>query len=278
MAIIEQRRAETSEGVAIAYEYRAETGDEPPVLALHGVLVGTSNWVHQTLRMAEARWIVPSLPGHGESDEVGESVSIEQAATDMLAVLDSENVDKAVVIGNSLGATVGLALGLLHPERCLGLMLVEPSIPSLVSEEARERLIKEAAETRELLASGDIDHALGEFVKPRLGDDWKSKIGRRRLEEWRKNIQSAPAWLDAVVAFDPGPGPLAALEPPTMILHGANTREFYLELTRACADALPDAELVAVPDAGHGAPVDNPDAFNEMLMQFIQRVDTRATT
>jgi pimeloyl-ACP methyl ester carboxylesterase len=272
VSINEQRFAETSDGARIAYEFRAGTGDEPPVLALHGVLVGTSNWVHQMLRMPEYRWIAPLFRGHGDSSDLTSTPDIERAALDMIAVLDAEGIDKALVIGNSLGATIALALGLLRPERCLGMILVEPSVPALVSDEACQRLVDEAARTRELLDAGDVDGALGEFVEPRLGEDWAKKLGRRRLEEWRHNIHSSPDWLDAVVAFNPGPGPLASLQPKTLILHGANTRTFYRELTHAVAEAVPHAELDVVPDAGHGAPVDNPAVFNEMLTRFYQRV------
>jgi pimeloyl-ACP methyl ester carboxylesterase len=272
VGINEQRFAELPDGARIAYEVRAETGNEPPVLLLHGVLVGTSNWVHQMLRMPEFRWLAPCFRGHGESSDLESTPGIEQAALDMIAVLDAEGIDQALVVGNSLGATVALTLGLMRPERCLGLILVEPSIPSLASEDASQRLIQEAARTRELLATGDVDEALGQFVHPRLGDGWKQKLGRRRLEEWRHNILATPDWLDAVVAFDPGPGPLAGLQPPTMILHGENTRSFYRDLTNAVAECIPHAERGVVPEAGHGAPVDNPAYFNDLLKDFYERV------
>ena len=274
MTINELRYADTRDGARIAYEFRAETGDEPPVLVLHGVLVGTSNWVHQMLRMPEFRWIAPFFRGHGNSSDPEGTPDIEQAALDMVAVLDAEGIDKALIVGNSLGATIALALGLMRPERCHGLILAEPSIPSLLSDEASQRLIDEAARTRELLGQGDVEGALGEFVYPRLGDDWKQKIGRKRLDEWRHNILAAPAWLDAVVAFDPGPGPIAGLQPPALILHGEQTRTFYRELTLAVAECIPHAERDVVPDAGHGSPVDNPAAFNEILTRFYDRVAT----
>jgi pimeloyl-ACP methyl ester carboxylesterase len=274
VAINEQRRVETEDGAQVVYDVRAQSGDEPVVVALHGVLVGTSNWVHQVLRMPEIRWIVPSLRGHGESSPAGDDASIEQAAGDVLAILDAEGVERAVIAGNSLGATVALALGLLHPERCRTLVLVEPSIPSLLSTGADERLTEEARQVRDLLAEGRVDDALGVMVVPRLGEDWQRKIGRRRLAEWRSNIYSAPAWLDAVVAFDPGPGPLAGLEPPALILYGANTRRIYRALTLAVADALPHADLQEIPDAGHGAPVDNPEFFNQLLWKIVREADT----
>ncbi len=272
MTINELRYAATTDGGQIAYEFRAETGSELPVLALHGVLVGSSNWVHQMLRMPEYRWVAPLFRGHGKSSDLSSPPDIEEAALDMIAVLDAEEIDQALVIGNSLGATVALALGLMRPERCLGLILAEPSIPSLVGEDAGQRLIDEATRTRELLAEDDVDGALGEFVYPRLGEDWKKKLGRRRLEEWRHNIHAAPAWLDAVVAFDPGPGPMAGLQPPALIVRGENTRTLYRVLTDAVAECIPHAQRDVVPDAGHGAPVDNPGYFNDLLNRFVSEL------
>lgn len=274
MAINELRYADTPDGARIAYEIRAERGDELPVLALHGVLVGTSNWVHQMLRMPEYRWIAPLFRGHGESSDLDGTPDIEEAALDMIAVMDAEEIDQALIIGNSLGATVALALGLMRPERCLGLILAEPSIPSLVGDDASQRLIDEATRTRELLAEDDVDGALGEFVYPRLGEGWKQKLGRRRLEEWRHNIHAAPDWLDAVVAFDPGPGPMAGLQPPTLIVNGADTRTLYQVLTDAVAECIPHAQRDVVPDAGHGAPVDNPAYFNDLMNRFVTDISS----
>lgn len=272
MTVIEQRTIRGDDGAPLSYEVRAEPGAGPAILALHGVLVGTSNWVHQMLRLPQFRWIVPSFRGHGESAPAGEQPSIEQAAFDALTILDAEGVDQAVVIGNSLGATVGLAIGLLRPERASGLLLAEPSVPALLPDRGGDRLNAAAEKARVLLAEGRVDDALDLFLTPRVGPDWQRKVGRRRLAEWRRNVAATPAWFAAVSAFDPGPGPLAGLDLPTLLVYGADTQTVYRELTFAVADAVPAAELVEIPDAGHGSPVDNPDAFNAMLVEFVARV------
>jgi len=272
MSLIEQRTTQADDGARIAYEVRHEPGARPAILALHGVLVGTSNWVHQMLRLPQFHWIAPFFRGHGNSAPAGEHPTIERAAYDALAVLDAEDVEQAVVIGNSLGATVALALGLLRPERVRGLLLVEPSVPALLSDRGGDRLSAAARQARVFLAEGKVDEALDLFLTPRLGADWPNKVGRRRLAEWRHNVLSTPAWFDAVMDFDPGPGPLAALNIPTLLVYGANTQPEYRELTLAVADALPPTDLVEVPDAGHGVPVDNPDAFNALLLEFLERI------
>jgi 3-oxoadipate enol-lactonase len=268
MATIEQRVNTIDDGERIAYEV---SGNGPPILALHGVLVGTSNWIHQMLRLPRFRWIVPSLRGHGESSAAGEHPTIEQAALDAVAVLDTEGVERAVVLGNSLGATVGLALALLRPERVRALVLVEPTVPALLTDGGGDRLGAAARKARALLAEGRVDEALDLFLAPRIGSDWHEKVGRRRLAEWRHNIVSTPAWFNAVDTFDPGPGPLDALDLPTLLVYGAGTQPVYRQLIEAVAEAVSTANLIEVPEAGHGSPVDNPDAFNALLIEFLNR-------
>lgn len=275
MPVTELRRVRAPDGERIAYEVRAEAAGAPAMLALHGVLVGSSNWIHQVLRLPQFWWIVPHLRGHGQSPPPMPRQTIEEAALDVLAVLDAEGVEQAVVLGNSLGGTVALALAMMRPERVRALVLVEPSVPALVGAEGRRRLVDDAAETRRLLASDRVDDALARFMVPRLGEDWQQKAGRRRLQEWRRNIFSVPAWIDAVLAFDPGPVPFAVVDHPTLLVYGQHTQPFYRAMTEAVARLLPAAELVEVPEAGHGAPADNPEAFNGLLVRFLERAGVR---
>jgi pimeloyl-ACP methyl ester carboxylesterase len=263
------------DGARLAYEVRAERPGAPAVLALHGVLVGASNWIHQVLRLPVFSWIVPHLRGHGQSPPPMPRQTIEAAALDALAVLDEQGVQRCVVLGNSLGATVGLALALLRSDRVRAMVLVEPSLPALLGERGRQRLQQSAVETRALLTAGRIDDALALFLVPRLGEDWERKAGRRRIDEWRRNIFSVPAWIDAVLAFDPGPVPLAVLDQPSLLVYGAETQPFYREMTQALAELLPGTELVEIAGAGHGVPADNPEAFNALLVSFLDRLGIR---
>ncbi len=272
MAVTEERVITVDDGARIAYEVRSDHPDGVPILALHGVLVGTSNWIHQMLRLPTFHWIAPAIRGHGDSSPAGDSPTIERAALDALAVLDAEGVERAVVIGNSLGATVALALALLRPERVIGLLLAEPSIPQLLPGGNDDRLSAAAEKARPLLENGQIDAALDIFLTPRVGADWQRKVGRRRLAEWRHNVLSTPAWFTAVEDFNPGPGPLAALDLPTLIVYGANTQPEYRALTMAVADAVPGADVAVVPEAGHGSPADNPEGFNEVLVEFLTKL------
>ncbi|MDW7981839.1 MAG: alpha/beta hydrolase [Thermomicrobium sp.] len=271
MSVTELRWATTPNGTKLAYERRIGT-EGPPLLALHGILVGSSNWVHQVLRLPRFRWLVPHLRGHGSSPPPMPRQTIEEAAIDVLSVLEAERVTHSVILGNSLGATIAVAAALLRPRVVHALVLVEPSLPTLAGEDEVERLRRSAQRTRSLLAAGDIDEALAHFLVPRLGQDWQRKAGQRRLDEWRRNIFSVPVWIDALLAFDPGPVPLATVDHPTLLVYGEETEEPYRRTVRLLAELLPRAEVAAIPHAGHGAPVDNPDAFDRVLVDFLGRV------
>ncbi len=271
VSVTELRWAVTPNGAKLAYERRV-AADGPPILALHGILVGTSNWIHQVLRLPRFLWLLPHLRGHGMSPPPLPRQTIEEAALDVLSVLDAEQVEQAVVLGNSLGATIALALALMRLQRVHALVLVEPSLPALAGEDERERLRRSAELTRALLAAGKVDDALAHFLIPRLGQDWMRKAGQRRLEEWRHNIFSAPTWIDAVLTFDPGPVPFAAIQRPTLLVYGAETQPAYRQTVVALSELLPQAEVTEIPGAGHGAPVDNPEVFNATLLDFLGRV------
>lgn len=273
MSTTELRWAFSPNGTKLAYERRRAATDGPPLLALHGVLVGTSNWIHQVLRLPEFRWLVPHLRGHGMSPPPQPHQTIEEAALELFSVLDTEGVERAVILGNSLGGTIALAMVLLAPKRVHGLVLVEPSLPALTGETEKARLRASRDLTRALLAAGQIDEALAHFLVPRLGQDWVKKAGQRRLEEWRRNIFSVPTWIDAVLAFDPGPIPFAAVDHPTLLVLGEQTQPGYRETVFALAELLPHSQVIAIPNAGHGAPADNPEAFNSILIAFLHTIN-----
>ena len=92
----------------------------PTIVVLHGAN-GSAREVEPLAAPLRAygRVLVPDLPGHG-GRELPERLSIEGAAQDVLALLDREKVDRAVMVGYSLGGYVGTYLAWKHPERVLG--------------------------------------------------------------------------------------------------------------------------------------------------------------
>src|SRR5690242_1844725 len=105
-----------------------DEGSGPPVLLLHGQPGRASHWapVVRILR-EQARAIVPDRPGYGDGGEPAGGLFFNAEAA--LALLDSLEVDSAVVAGHSWGCGVAMAMAARFPERVRGLVLVGSLVP-----------------------------------------------------------------------------------------------------------------------------------------------------
>ncbi len=106
----------------------------PAVLLIHGVTASHLAWPFVADRLPDARVIAPDLRGRGRSNELQGTAGLIAHAGDLAAALDALDVDRAVVVGHSMGAFVGLVFGALYPDRVSRLVLVDGGLPLDVPE------------------------------------------------------------------------------------------------------------------------------------------------
>src|SRR5688500_3022732 len=124
-------------GLTVAYD---EVGTGMPVVLLHGFPHNRSLWAPQTSALLEhGRCIAPDLRGFGESGREG-PYSMEQYAADVVALLASLGIDRAVVGGLSMGGYVALALWRAKPEIVRALVLADTRAGADSAEARRKRL------------------------------------------------------------------------------------------------------------------------------------------
>ena len=105
-------------------------GSGPPLLLLHGLGAFKVTWVPLLSRFAAThRVIVPDLPGHGGSGKPNAEYTPRFFANAMIRLLDELGVERAAVVGNSLGGRVALELALRNPSRVAALALLDPALP-----------------------------------------------------------------------------------------------------------------------------------------------------
>ena len=106
-----------------------EHSDAPVVLAVHGVTANHLSWPLVAQHLPGIRLVAPDLRGRGRSNALPGPWGMPQHADDLAAVLDHLGVDRAVVLGHSMGAFASLVLANRHPDRVSSLVLVDGGLP-----------------------------------------------------------------------------------------------------------------------------------------------------
>jgi pimeloyl-ACP methyl ester carboxylesterase len=241
-------------GVSIHYE---DHGSGPPILLSRGYGATMRMWDGQLAAFADHwRLILWDMRGHGQSDDPRDPALYSQALSvaDMGAILDACGVERAIIGGLSLGGVMSLAFHLAHPERVRALMLFDTG-PGFRNPEARRQWNQRAeARARELEEKG-LPESVGGA---------ETRLGRHRSAQGL-----AGAARGMLAQYDSGLiDSLPNIAVPTLVLVGAEDRHF-LAAADYMAGKIPGARKVVIPGAGHAANLDQPEAFNRAVADFL---------
>lgn len=100
-----------------------------PILALHGITATHRAWHHVADALPGRRIVAPDLRGRGRSNGLPGPWSLRDHADDQLRVLDALGIERAFVVGHSMGAFVTVRLAAAHPDRVAGVVLVDGGLP-----------------------------------------------------------------------------------------------------------------------------------------------------
>ncbi|MBX6767781.1 MAG: alpha/beta fold hydrolase [Actinomadura rubrobrunea] len=256
--------------------YARDVGAGTPLVLLHAFPLSSAMWLDQREGLAARfRVITPDLRGFGGSLLGADEPSIDAMADDVAAVLGRLGVTRAVIGGASMGGYVAMALCRRRPDLVQGLVLAGTRAAADTDAVRRERLRQAERLEREGGVQVLVDEVLPRLVGP-------TTLRQRPLVYGRVRglVQAAPpraaAWaLRAMAARGPAFDTLRGLTVPALVVVGDEDALAVQDEARAMVDALPDAELLVVPDAGHLCSVERPDAFNDAVAEFAAAL-TRA--
>lgn len=254
-------------------------GHGPPLVLLHGFTGSTETWApFEAAFGARVTTIAVDLPGHGRSSAPADPAryALPRFASDLARVLDALAVTRAAVLGYSLGGRAALHFALRHPDRVAALIL-ESASPGIGEE--RERAERAAA-----------DAALAEAIErdgvPAFVDRWeqlplwasqaalpRSTRAALRAQRLRNDARGLANSLRGAGA---GAAPSVAhrlheLHMPALIVAGELDPK-YVAIGQALAAALPHAQLLRVPEAGHAVHVERPERFAGAVLDFLNGV------
>jgi 3-oxoadipate enol-lactonase len=247
-------------------------GNGPAVLFLHGFPLSHAIWHDQITHLAaKYRVIAPDLPGHGASAPLpdAEAATMEQMAESVLALLDHLKIERAAVVGHSMGGYVSFALQRMAPKRVSGLALVSSQARNDTPEIQAGRL--SLAEKVSHEGAG----ALADLMASRLFADENddSKLHREVTAMMRENpVEGIVGSLHAMAKRDDFRSRLPELKDPALVLTGEQDHLIHMEKSEQMAAQMPNATLVKLLDTGHMPMLEAPAKVNQALTRWLELV------
>ncbi len=251
--------------VRIAWE---ERGAGFPLVLVQGLGYARWGWEPVADRLAERfRVVLLDNRGIGASEAPPGPYTVAELAGDVIAVLDEAGIERAHVLGTSLGGMIVQEVALAAPERVERLVLVcttPGGANAAPMPEVTVRLIAEAPTLEPLVA-------LRRFVENALAPDPPDELVERILAHRISTAQPLPAWAAqaaAGAAFDAWDR-LPGLRVPTLVVHG--TADVVVDPRNAelLAQRIPDARSELFPGCGHLLYWEEPERFAEVVEEFL---------
>jgi 3-oxoadipate enol-lactonase len=251
----------------IAWESRGE-GDGEPLLLIHGLGYARWGWEPVADRLVERRRVLLfDNRGIGESDAPPGPYTAAAMAEDAAQVLDEARVERAHVVGTSLGGMVAQELALAHPERVDRLVLActTPGGPGAFPLPQRTLALMAEAPSLEPAV------ALRRFVENALADEAPEELVDRIYEHRLASPPDPAGWAAQAAAgagfdaLDRTPG-IAA---PTLILHGTEDGVVDPRNAALLAERIPDSRVRMFDGCGHLFFWEDPDGFVEAVEEFL---------
>ena len=284
-----QSKTVTIDGVNLHYFCG---GSGPPLVLVHGLGSSASVEFYYNLEplAAHHRVFAIDLPGFGRSDKPVLAYTIDlfvRAVSDLMA---SEGIERAAVMGVSMGGRVALGLALDSPEKVERLVLVDAlgigaprrvlAYSVLLTRGLGELTLRGTARALRQMNPAIIRRFWGWYLKRpnRVDTIWSderiaSHGSLLATPEYRaaylsalRSIAGMRQLRDGVVVDDR----LPELRMPTLLIWGAHDHIFPASHARAATDRIPNGRLQVFDDSGHTPQMEEPERFNRLVLDFLQ--------
>jgi pimeloyl-[acyl-carrier protein] methyl ester esterase len=262
-----------SDGARIAYR---DEGAGRPIVLLHGFMAHGGFFRGQAPLAAAHRLIAIDLRGHGGSPANGHAPNVERIATDVAELAAALDLEDAIGVGWSLGATVlWHVLSGAAGARFAGAVIVDMTARVCNGDDWALGLPPETCTARTasirddfaLFAAGAGQAMFAQPIRAELREiaDWASA-------EFARNDREAMAAVWASLVDQDMRAALAGVRQPTLVVHGARSQLYGEDTAAHLAAALPDARVLRFEASGHAPHLEEPEAFNRALADFAGRL------
>lgn len=244
-------------------------GSGDAIVLIHGFPLTREVWDVQAAQLAaRARVIRPDLRGMGKSSAPEGPYLMETLAGDIAAVLDTLGIDRAAIVGHSMGGYVAMAFCRMYTERVTKLALVCSRLSADTADATKTR--NDLADRAEQNGNADIivDSYVPRLFSPSLLENRSQLVDRARAIAHQNPVKGMAAMLRGMAQRVDAYDIAEELEMPVLIVAGAADQVVGLPEAEGMRRAFPRADLSVLGRSGHLPMLEEPEALGELLVRF----------
>lgn len=248
----------------------AGAGD--PVIFIHGFPFNSSQWAPQLAAVPDGwRFIAPDLRGFGESPLTGNDLSMDTFADDIIALMDEQQIEQAVMCGLSMGGYVAFSLASRFPDRVRALVLVATRA-NADTEPARKARLELAAGVRKQGMAPVVESMLPKLLSAHSRLKYPQVVESVRAMMEATQPESAARALEGMAARKDYTPELDRIAVSTMVVRGEQDEIIASGDMERIARTVRGARHEMVALTAHLPNLEAPDVFNTILGQFLKQL------
>jgi pimeloyl-ACP methyl ester carboxylesterase len=270
-------------GIKICYE---ERGKGEPVILIHGFGVTKEEWIAQFVPLSEHfRVIRLDNRGAGKSDRPNEPYFMEMFADDVVGLMDYLKIDKAHIIGWSLGGMIAEHVVLRHPHRVKKLILINtmaqwPSDKSGLEMYKRSQLERAQARLEDPEETYFLSAKMGfsrQFFKQLKANPKKKFYNLWSAEDMIKNSQINPSTPQEIINQVNALGHMDVLNElhkiknKTLVMCADKDRQMPKPINQQIHESIPNSEFIVIKGAAHNSPQERAPEVNKIIIDFLNK-------
>ncbi len=253
--------------IQINYELSGKKG-APVVVLSHSLACSLVMWNPQMDDLGRHYQVLRyDMRGHGQSDVPPGLYTIELLADDVIGLLDALGVDRAHFVGLSVGGMIGQSLALNHAKRLKSLVLCDTS--SAVPQEAQPIWQERIERTRAKGMESQVNETMERWFTPAFLKQDSPIVGLIRKQILATPVAGYLGCAEAIRKLN-YLDRLSEIKLPTLIMVGEEDPGAPVSASQAIHERIPGSKLVILPSARHLSNVEQAEAFNAALLEFLK--------
>lgn len=259
-----------------------DIGKGEPVVFVHGSIGDYRAWEAQIDTFATKYRVIAYSRRYAwpNAQPVSDTLdySAGQHAKDLAQLIQTLNIGPAHLVGHSWGGYTVLKMAIDHPELVKTMVLGEPAAAVMIAGTSKgdslmthfyENALAPASES---FAEQRPEEAIQHFVNGVMGDStYYDSVPQEVRDIWMQNTTETEGTLQTDSWTPIGSGQVGALQMPVLLINGDKSPELFVKLVDTLHSLLPNVKRYQLPNSSHGLQLENPEEFNNAVLDFLNR-------